>query len=256
MISVFKNLFILVFSDIIMNILGLIAARGGSKGLKNKNLLYLGEKSLIEYSINDAIQSKKFDKIVVSTDDKIIAKVSKNTGAEVPFLRPKNLAKDNSTMFEVVSHTINYLQKHEKYFPDIVVLMQPTSPFREKNLIKKSLQLLIKSKATSVISVAESKEHPFISFFKRGKFLEPLKKNHLNYSLRQKRTPVYYPTGSLYTFWAKNLKTSKSLYGTNISPIIIKDKFLNHDIDDLYDFFLADMTQKYWKNYKNPKIQK
>ena len=61
MISVFKNLFILVFSDIIMNILGLIAARGGSKGLKNKNLLYLGEKSLIEYSINDAIQSKKFD---------------------------------------------------------------------------------------------------------------------------------------------------------------------------------------------------
>ena len=134
--------------------------------------------------------------------------------------------------------------------------MQPTSPFREKSTIEKSINLLINSEATSVISVAESKQHPFISFFYSNKFLVPLKKNHLSYSLRQKRIPVYHPTGSLYTFWTTNLKKFKSIHGSKILPLIIKNKFLNHDIDDLYDFFLAEMTQKYWDNYKIPKSKK
>lgn len=236
--------------------MALIAARGGSKGLPNKNLLLLGKQSLIEHTIKDAKKSQKFDRIIVSTDDKIIAKISKKAGADIPFLRPKKYAKDNTPMKDVVSHTLSFLQKYENYYPDIIILFQPTSPFRDKNMIQKSITLLKKSKSTSVISVAKTEHHPFISFFYEGKFLIPLKKDHLNYSLRQKRIPVYYPTGSFYTFWTTNLKKYNSIHGPKITPLIIKNKSLNHDIDDLYDLFLADMTQKFWNKYKKPKSKK
>ena len=236
-----------------MKIIALIAARGDSKGLKNKNLLIIGKKSLIEHTIHHAINSKRFDRIVVSTDDKTIAKVSEKAGAEIPFMRPKKLAKDNTVMKEVISHALSFLKKQEGYCPDIVVLMQPTSPFRGKNMIQRSIALLKKSKATSVISVAETEHHPFISFFYEGKFLKPLRKDHQNHSLRQKRIPVYHPTGSLYTFWVSNIKKYNSIHGPKIFPLVIKDKFLNHDIDDLYDLFLADMTVRFWRTYKKPK---
>ena len=117
--------------------MALIGARGCSKGLKNKNLLILGKKSLIEHTIHDAINSKKFDRIIVSTDDDTIARVSKKAGAEVPFLRPKKFSKDTTIMKEVVSHALSFLKKQESYFPDIVVVMQPTSPFRDKKIIQK-----------------------------------------------------------------------------------------------------------------------
>ena len=239
-----------------MQIMALIGARGCSNGLKNKNLLILGKKSLIEHTIHDAINSKKFDRIIVSTDDDTIARVSKKAGAEVPFLRPKKFSKDTTIMKEVVSHALSFLKKQESYFPDIVVVMQPTSPFRDKKIIQKSLVLLKKSGSTSVISVAESEHHPFISFFHQGKFLKPLRKDHLNHSLRQKRTPVYHPTGSLYTFWSTNLKKYNSIHGPKIYPLVIKNKSLNHDIDDLYDLFLADMTNQFWAKYKKPKVKK
>lgn len=238
-----------------MRIIAIIGARGGSKGLQNKNLLLIGKRSLIERTIDDAIKSKKFDRIIVSTDDKKIAQISKKAGADIPFLRPKKFSKDSTPMQDVVSHTLSFL-KQEGYCPDIVVLMQPTSPFRDKNMIQKSITLLKKNKSTSVISVAETEHHPFISFFYKQKFLKPLRKDHLNHSLRQKRIPIYHPTGSLYTFWATNLKKYNSIHGPKISPLIIKDKFLNHDIDDLYDLFLADMTDKFWKKYEKPKSKK
>ena len=242
--------------NLLMKIMALIGARGGSKGLQNKNLLLIGKRSLIEHTIDDAVKSKKFDRIIVSTDDERIARISKKAGADIPFTRPKKFSKDSTTMQDVVSHTLSFLKNKEGYCPDIVVLMQPTSPFRDKNMIQKSITLLKKTKSTSVISVAETEHHPFISFFYEGKFLKPLNKDHLNHSLRQKRIPVYHPTGSLYAFWATNLKKYHSIHGPTISPLIIKDKFLNHDIDDLYDLFLADMTDKFWKKYKKPKSKK
>ena len=102
--------------NLLMQIMALIGARGCSKGLKNKNLLILGKKSLIEHTIHDAINSKKFDRIIVSTDDDTIARVSKKAGAEVPFLRPKKFSKDTTIMKEVVSHALSFLKKQESYF--------------------------------------------------------------------------------------------------------------------------------------------
>lgn len=236
-----------------MEIIAIIPARGGSKGILKKNLRILGSKALIEHTINSAKQSKKFERIIVSTDDRRIAVISKLAGAEVPFERPKRISKDDTTMIEVIEHALTHLKEKENYQPDIVVLLQPTSPFRSNNMIKNSIELLKKSKATSVLSVAETKQHPYSSFLLTKKFLKPLKSDYQNYSIRQKRATVYHPTGSLYTFWANNVRKYNSIYGPKILPIIIKDKSLNIDIDDWSDLFLAEVTEKFWRKYTRPK---
>ena len=215
----------------------------------------MGSKALIEHTIAHAKAYKKFDRIIVSTDDKAIAKISQQAGAETPFLRPKKISRDSTSMIEVIKHTKNYLKTHESYEPDIIVLLQPTSPFRSKDLIKNSINSLKNSKASCVISVAETTQSPVISFYKSGKYLVPSDKNFQKFSLRQKRNPIYYPTGSVYTFWSNNLSKFNSIYGTKIMPLIIKEK--NHliDIDDWYDFFLAEHTLKFWSKYKQAKIK-
>lgn len=117
-----------------MKILALIPARGDSKGIPNKNIQKIGGKYLIEYTINSAKRSKLIDKIIVSTDSKKIASISKKLGAEVPFLRPKKISIDKSPTIEVIKHTLGFLSNNQFYVPDIILLLQPTSPFRSKDL--------------------------------------------------------------------------------------------------------------------------
>jgi len=236
-----------------MRIIAIIPARRGSKGIPKKNLRLLGSKSLIEYTIGSAKLSKKFDRIIVSTDDEKIAQISQRAGAEILFKRPKKISKDYTKMIDVIKHTLTHLKKNESYFPEMITLLQPTSPFRDKNMIKKSINLLQKPKTTCVVSVMETKHHPNISFQMSGKFLKPFNKNLQNQSIRQKRMPLFYPTGSLYTFWTKNLKKYNSMYGPRILPLVIRDEMLNIDIDDWYDLFMAEMTQKFWIKYTKPK---
>jgi len=110
--------------------------------------------------------------------------------------------------------------------------------------------MLKSSNATSVISVAKVKEHPYISFWHNGKYLRPFEKNFEKYSIRQNRISLFHPTGSIYTFWTKTLKHFKSIYGPRIIPLIVNQKEFNLDIDDLYDFFVGEMTLKFWNKYK------
>ena len=126
--------------------LGLITARGGSKGVVNKNIRELNGVPLIAYTINVAKKCQHIDRLIVSTDSEAIKKVSLEFGAEVPFLRPKNISKDKSTDLQCFSHCLNFLKKKENYTPDLIVHLRPTYPLREKNLIDNCIKELLKKK--------------------------------------------------------------------------------------------------------------
>jgi CMP-N,N'-diacetyllegionaminic acid synthase len=236
-----------------MEILALIPARGGSTGIKQKNILNLGGKPLIQYSIDSAKNSKKITRIVVSTDDPKIKKISQSLSAEVPFLRPKKFAKKNSLMIDVIKHTLNSLKSKFSYCPDIVSLLQPTTPFRNTSIIDLSINQLIKSNATSVISVSPIRQHPLISFRYIDNFLTSFSPYSEKNSNRQNREKLFYPTGAVYTFWTSTLQKYDSIYGPKIKPIITNEPELSIDIDEKFDFFMAEMVSKYWKNYNIPK---
>jgi CMP-N,N'-diacetyllegionaminic acid synthase len=231
-----------------MKVLAIIPARGGSKGIINKNIQKVGCLPLIKHTIISAKKSKKIDKILISTDDKKILKIASSMGVETPFLRPKKISSDTATSLDVVKHALKYLEKHS-YIPDVICLLQPTSPFRDDDIIDKSIKLLIKSKATSVIGVSKIKTHAYGSFWKKNNFLKPFQSNFQIYSRRQSLPDLYFPTGSIYTFSLNTLKKYDSIYGPKIKPLIILQQD-NVDIDTLFDLFIAEMKLKHWKNYQ------
>ena len=127
------------------SVLGIIPARGKSKGLSRKNIVSLGRKPLIAWIIKAALKSKFIDKVIVSTDDKKIADVAKNYRAEVPFIRPSKLATDNSKTFPVIKHAINFLKSKKQNF-DYVVLLEPTSPLTTNKDIDEALERLVRQR--------------------------------------------------------------------------------------------------------------
>ena len=193
-------------------ILAIIPARGGSKAIRRKNLQKLSGKPLIVHTIIAAKKTKSINKIIVSTDDKEIEKISKNNGAEVPFLRPKQISKDTSSTIEVIKHALKFLQENQSYVPDIIILLQPTSPLRTSQLITKTINTLKKSKATSVITVSKITKHPYASYWLKNDFLKPFEKNFTKYSRRQEFPDLFFPTGAVYTFWYDTLKKFNSLH--------------------------------------------
>ena len=231
-----------------MKILAVIPARGGSKGIYLKNIQKLAGKPLINYTINSAKKSI-VDKIIVSTDNEKIAKVSKTAGAEVPFLRPKNISRDNSSTIDVVRHIIRFLSSKQSYKPDIITILQPTSPLRSAKMINQSINILKKSKCTSVITVSKIKTHHFSAFWHNDSHLKPFRSDFTKYSRRQTIPPLYYPTGSIYTLWNETLKKYDSLYGPRIKPLITKDE-IEIDIDNSFDMFMAEMKILHWKKFQ------
>ena len=230
-----------------MKILGLIPARSGSKGLRQKNVKNLLGKPLIKYSIDAAKKSKKINRIIVSTDDHSISQISKKYGAESPFLRPISISKDTTPIGNVISHSLAFLN-NQNYIPDVIVLLQPTSPLRTSILIDQGINKLLNSKADSVISVSKIKQHPFGSFSIHNKYLKFFKSNSKIFFQRQKYPPLYFPTGALYVFWNKTFNTYKSIYGKKILPIITPEEE-SIDIDTNFDFFTCEMIMKNWKSF-------
>ncbi len=233
-----------------MKIIGIIPGRGGSTGIKLKNIKKIAGKPLIGYSIDSALKSNKLDRVIVSTDNAAIAKISKKLGAEVPFLRPKNLSLNSTSLLSVVKHVEKFLIEKENYFPDIGVILQPTSPFRTSEDIDKSISILKKSNATSVVSISKTKNHPDNLFQFKNELLLPLNKDFEKFFNRQKSSPVYNPTGLLYTFYFDTVKKYNSFYGPKIKPLLINDKLKNIDIDEIEEFFLAEMIMKFWHKYR------
>lgn len=140
-------------------VLGVITARGGSKGIPRKNLKPLLGKPLILYTIEAAQTSAVFDRLIISTDDQEIATFARTHGVEVPFLRPKELATDHTPHLPVIQHAVLALKEKDGYEPDYVMILQPTVPLREPRHIKEAVELICTSGADSVVSVTELDAH-------------------------------------------------------------------------------------------------
>lgn len=143
------------------DILVIIPAKGRSTGVPGKNMRLLAGKPLIVYTIETAKKARKVNRILVSTDDPKIKEISEKCGAEVPFLRPEELAKDNTPGIDPIIHALNWLEEKENYRPEIVVLLQPTSPLRSGRDVDNAIDLFFEKKADAVVSVCLSETHPY-----------------------------------------------------------------------------------------------
>lgn len=224
-----------------MNILGIIPARGGSKGVPGKNIKDLNGIPLIAYAINEGKKSKYINKLIVSTDDNEIARVSKKYNVEIPFMRPKELAQDNSNAIDAYIYTLNKMEKDFGYRADILVVLQPTSPLRTSEHIDEAIEMLLKSKGDSVISVCEVEHSPY--WYKvvdnEGKitsFVE-FKESNAN---RQELPKVYRPNGAIYVF-KRELITELKTYYTDKSYGYVMKQEDSVDIDTILDFKFAEM---------------
>lgn len=227
-----------------MNILAIIPARGGSKGIKDKNIINLSGHPLIAYSIAAAKSSDKIDKILCTTDSKKIAEIAEGYGAYVPFLRPSELAEDDTPDFPVFQHAINWLVKNENYIPDIVVHLRPTSPVRFKTDINKAIKKLIENPSTdSLRAVCPAPYTPYKMWLKKGEFIKPLLQipgiDELYNMPRQKLPQVFWQTGYIDIIKIQTLMVLKSMTGRRILPYFI-DKEIVVDIDSEYDLKRAE----------------
>ena len=229
-------------------ILGVITARGGSKGIPGKNIKLLGGKPLIAYTIEAARASGIFDRLILSTDDGAIADVARKYGAEVPFLRPVELALDTTPHLPVMQHAAGWLKKHEGYSSDYIAIHQPTSPLRQPRHLQEAFGRLVESGADSVIGVAEipGHHHP----------LWALRRDHEGFATLfvsgdavRNRAPrrqelgdtAYTNSGAIYMFKTALLfdPARPNFYGERVAAYIIEDRY-NINIDAMEDWRRAE----------------
>ncbi len=218
-------------------VIAIIPARAGSKGVLNKNIKSLNGKPLISYTIEEAKKSKFIDKLIVSTDSKEIADISLSQGASVPFIRPSELSTDSSLTFDVIKHTMNFLKDKDEHY-DIIVLLQPTTPFRKVESIDKAILTLKKSnKYTSVVSVIDVEgNHPLRMKKIEGDYLiNYIEQGFENMNPRNELPKVYIRSGAIYAILTKNFYEEQSLVSNLCSPIIL-DKIETINIDSPLDF--------------------
>lgn len=142
-----------------MKVLGVITARAGSKGLPGKNVKLLAGKPLLAYTIHAARASNALDSVILSTEDEQIADLGRQLGCDVPFIRPRDLAQDNTPHLPVIQHAVQWMKERANYSPDAVMILQPTSPLRQPEDIRAAVELLNRSRADSVVSASEVPAH-------------------------------------------------------------------------------------------------
>jgi CMP-N,N'-diacetyllegionaminic acid synthase len=220
-----------------MNILALIPARGGSKGVPKKNIKLLQGYPLIAHSIIAAKLSNKINKIVVSTDSQEIAEISSKYGAETPFLRPTELANDSSKDIDFVLHALDYLKVNENYTPDLIVLLRPTTPMREIEVVDAAIEKYLNDKkATSLRSSHPASESPFKWFLLKNDYYTPICEKYTledTNKPRQDFSEVYIPNGYVDILNPNFIKTSHALYGEQIIAYITPH---GYEIDTIEDF--------------------
>ena len=225
---------------------GIVVARGGSKGLLRKNVRRLGEYPLVAYTILAAQQSHLLDRIIVSTDSPEIARVARRFGADVPFLRPKHLARDTTHTPPVIEHAVRFLERAERLRVDLVVTLQPTSPFRRPEHIDQGIKMLADHPAwDSVIAVKAAAIPPFWTFrLKQGRLL-PFVTDGTDYLLkeRQQLPHTVQPNGAVYVTRRSLLRDQgvlASLFQGGQTGFLLMDQLTSVDIDEPMDLVVAE----------------
>ena len=228
-----------------MNTVAIIPARGGSKGIPRKNIKELCGKPLIAYIIETALRVEELDRVIVSTEDKEIAEVAKKCGAEVPFMRPEELARDETPTLPVLQHAVKYLEEKENYKPDIIVLLYATSPLLKHERVSEAIKLLKARGFDSVLSVVEDRGHYWI---KRGEDYERLYPKVLKN--RQFTEPLLKENGAIYLCKRDLLMKENTMVGGKIGFLKMQ-KEESIDIDEPLDFEIAEFfmrRREYGKN--------
>ena len=203
-------------------VLALVPARGGSKGIPDKNIRPLSGRSLLAYVIEAASASGAVDRVVLSTDSERIAEEGRRAGIEVPFMRPAALAGDEAPMLPVIEHAVDALEA-AGWSPEIIVLLQPTSPLRTGDHVRRAVQQLRDSAADSVVTVVELPRHlspDYVMRIDQGRLI-PFLPDGERITRRQDARPAFVRDGTVYAFWRRTLRDTGSMYGTRCSPLVL-----------------------------------
>lgn len=222
-----------------MRILALITARGGSKRLPGKNLRPLGGTPLIVWSIDVAKRIPAICDILVSTDNAAIAEVARKAGADVPWLRPAELATDTASSVDVCLHALNLYESAQGKV-DGLLLLQPTSPFRSSATVLRGMELFQKNQHRPVIGVSPAKSHPMWCFKLEGGTLRPFMEGEGLPLRSQDLPPAYVVNGAFYLIGPEDLRKRRSFYGDDVVPLLIEDPDESIDIDTERDWKMAE----------------
>lgn len=224
-------------------ILAIIPARGGSKGVPRKNIKVLNGKPLIAYTIEAAKKSKYIDRVVVSTEDDEIAKISEKLGAEVPYLRPNELAKDDSSTVDCIIHMVNWLKKNQGYVTDYVCVLQCTSPLRGYKDIDGTICKLLETNMDGAVSICEAEINPYWTNIFDGNSIKYFIKEGKNIKRRQDLPLVYRINGAVYIIKTSELIANKTLEPESMTAFVMKNDD-SIDIDTINDFIMAELIIK------------
>ena len=229
-----------------MRVLGIVPARGGSKGIPRKNIVPLLAKPLLAYTAESARAAKRLTRTVLSTEDEEIARVGMNYGLDVPFLRPRELALDETPTIPVLQDTVRKLEAAGENY-DAVLVLQPTNPLRLPEDIDGSIELLERTEADSVISFVDVGEsHPARMKFitSDGKVVDPPFAEEIEGQRRQDLPKIYLREGSIYLTRREVLMEKNSVKGSDCRAWIIpEDRACN--IDTPFDLFLVEQVLRY-----------
>lgn len=220
-----------------MKPLVVIPARGGSKGVPGKNIKLLAGKPLIYYTIEEARKVFSDDVIFISTDSCSIKECVELTGLKIPFLRPVELSLDTSGTYEVLIHTLNYVES-SGYFPDVLILLQPTTPFRKAEHIIEAIKLY-NTNTEMVVSVKECRSNPYFNLFEEDNEGWLVKSKEGSFTSRQLCPKVWEYNGGIYIINVETLK-EKSISEFTLIRKYIMDEISSHDIDSVFDWEVAD----------------
>ena len=233
-------------------ILGVIPARGGSKGLPGKNIKMLAGKPLIFWTIDAAKKSRYIDEFIVSTDDVKIAEVSRRFGAKVPFMRPRELSMDKTTSIDVMIHALNHFEDKGICF-DYMIMLEPTSPLREADDIDKSIEMLInnRSGAVSIVGIGKVEAaHPVFDVMIDNKgLIKPYVGDFIKAGRRQDLSELYFFEGTVYVSDVKELYKRKSYYHDKTLGYVVP-KWKSLEVDDLMDLMCIETILKNKKKIK------
>lgn len=226
-----------------MKILGTICARGGSKGVKNKNIKELHGKPLVAYTIEYLKKWGKADRIICSTDSKKIAEIAKEYGAEIPCMRPAELATDNAFKLDVLKHIVNFVEEKEKTKYDIIVDLDPTAPLRKKSFLEEAFDAFIESDANNIYSVCKARKNPYFNMVELDENGYAHLCKNSNVIRRQDAKKVYEMNASIYIYKRDFLLKTNTIHSDKTIIYEMLD-VSSIDIDSELDFKFVEFLLK------------
>jgi CMP-N,N'-diacetyllegionaminic acid synthase len=226
-------------------VIAIIPARGGSKGLRGKNLRPLCGVPLIGWTVRKALQSRLPDTVMVTTDSPEIAEVARDFGAEVPFMRPVELARDESNCYDVIRHALAHYRQAGQQF-DYTLLLEPTSPLREDADIDSVIERLDthRDRFDAIVTLGRVGEHPSIMKRLDDLQVQPFAPELHAAARRQDQVPAYFPYGVAYAAKTQVLLDENTFYTRRCMGFAIQ-RYQNYEIDDLHDFLCVEAVMKH-----------